>query len=162
MDVNDQVPSPSGLYAPLTADVVHLLARLSERCRLETATTEHEPDDKRHRVAAEGLKRLGEADKAERHILNQLAWLHATLHQRDLDQLKLDDKVSVTLRSNYRPSLGCSQWTFHGTVRWIERDPFSEHVTKLRVRYDGQRFELKGAELKDVRPIPKAADNPRG
>lgn len=155
--MND-VPSPSGLYGPLTADVVHLLARLSERYRLETATNEHEPDDTRHRVAAEGLKRLGEAGGAERHVLDQLAWLHDRLHQRDLDQLKLDDRVSVTLRSNNRPSLGCSQWTFHGTVRWIERDPFSEHVTKLRVRYDGQRFELKGAELKDVRPFRKAAD----
>jgi hypothetical protein len=158
MDMNDQVPSPTGLYAPLTADVVHLLARLSERYRLETATTEHEPDDKRHRVAAEGLKRLGEADAPERHILGQLTWLHARLHQRDLDQLKLDDKVSVTLRSEHRPSLGCSQWTFHGTVRWIERDPFSEHVTRIRVRYDSKRYELKGAELKDVRPVSTAVD----
>jgi hypothetical protein len=162
MDVNDQVPSPSGLYAPLTADVVHLLARLSERYRLETATTEHEPDDKRHRVAAEGLKRLGEADKAERHILNQLAWLRDLLHERDLYQLKAGDKVSVTLRSTFRPSLGCAQWTFQGKVAAIEWDPFAQRVTKLSVRYDGQRFELKGAELKDVRPIPKAADNPRG
>lgn len=158
----NEVPSPSGLYAPLTADVVHLLARLSERYRLETAINENEPDDKRHRLGAEGLKRMGEADKAERHILDQLAWLHGVLHQRDLDRLKLDDRVSVTLRSTNRPSLGCSQWTFQGTVRWIERDPFSEHVTRLRVRYDGQRYELKGAELKDVRPLRKAADDPRG
>lgn len=154
----NEVPSPSGLYAPLTADVVQLLARLSERYRLETATTEHEPDDKRHRVAAEGLKRLGEADKAERHILDQLAWLHGVLHQRDLDGLGVQDKVSVTLRSTLRPSLGCDQWTFHGRVVRIERDPFSEHVEKLSVRYDGQRYELKGAELKDVRPVRKAAD----
>lgn len=161
MDVND-IASPSGLYAPITADVVHKLVSLSERYRLETMRNEHEPDDKRHRTAAEGLKRMGEADGPERHILDQLAWLHGVLHQRDLDGLKMDDKVSVTLRSTHRPSLGCSQWTFHGTVRWIERDPFSEHVTKLRVRYDGQRFELKGVELKDVRPLRKAADNPRG
>lgn len=151
-------PSPSGIMAPLTADVVHLLARLSERYRLETATTEHEPDDKRHRVAAEGLKRLGEAGRPERHILDQLAWLHGVLHQRDLDGLKVKDKVSVTLDSRNRPSLGCAQWTFHGTVTSVERDAFSEHVTKLRVRYDGQRFELKGAELKDVRPVRTAAD----
>lgn len=154
----NEVPSPSGLYAPLTADVVHVLARLSERYRLETATTEHEPDDKRHRIAAEGLKRLGEADKVERHILDQLAWLHGVLHQRDLDALGVQDKVSVTLRSTLRPSLGCSQWTFHGRVVRIERDPFSEHVEKLSVRYDGQRYELKGAELKDVRPVRTAAD----
>ena len=154
----NEVPSPSGLYAPLTADTVHLLARLSERYRLETATTEHEPDDKRHRIAAEGLKRIGVADKAERHILDQLAWLHTTLHQRDLDSLRPGDRVSVTLRSTFRPSLGCSQWTFHGTVRQTERDPFTEHVEKLSVRYDGQRYELKGAELKDVRPVRTAAD----
>lgn len=155
--MNDHT-SPSGLYAPLTADVVHLLARLSERYRLETATTEHEPDDKRHRIAAEGLKRLGEAEGAERHILAQLAWLHDVLHQRDLDGLAVGDKVSVTLRSTYRPSLGCSQWMFHGTVHRLDRDPFSEHVERLSVRYDGQRYELKGAELKDVRPLRKAAD----
>lgn len=156
--MNDPVASPSGLYAPLTADVVHLLTRLSERYRLETATTEHEPDDKRHRIAAEGLKRLGVAGGQERHILDQLAWLHATLHQRDLDQLKIKDKVSVTLRSVNRPALGCSLWTFQAAVGWIERDPFSEHVTRLRVRYDGQRYELKGVELKDVRPVRTAAD----
>jgi hypothetical protein len=157
MDVNEQT-SPSGLYAPLTADVLHLLARLSERYRLEIATNEHEPDDKRHRIAAEGLKRLGEAEGPERHILGQLAWLHDRLHQRDLDRLALKDKVSVVLRSTFRPSLGSSQWMFHGTVVKIERDPFSEHVTRLSVRYDGQRYELKGAELKDVRPLRKAAD----
>lgn len=156
--MNDQVPSPSGLYAPLTADVVHLLARLSERYRLETATTEHEPDDNRHRVAAEGLKRLGAADKAERHVLDQLAWLHDVLRQRDLDAVKLKERVSVTLSSLYRPSLGCASWTFHGTVTLIHRDPFTEHVDRLRVAYDGQRYELKGVELKDVRPLPKAAD----
>jgi len=155
--VNDH-PSPSGLYGPTTADVVHQLVKLSERYRLETATTEHEPDDKRHRIAAEGLKRLGEADKVERHILDQLAWLHATLHQRDLDALGVQDTVSVTLRSTYRPSLGCSQWTFHGPVVRIDRDPFTEHVERLSVRYDGQRYELKGAELKDVRPVRTAAD----
>jgi len=157
MDVND-IASPSGLYAPITADVVHKLVSLSERYRLETMRTEHEPDDKRHRTAAEGLRRMGEADGPERHILGQLAWLYDLLHQRDLDGLALKDKVSVTLRSTYRPSLGCSQWMFHGTVAGIERDPFSEHVTRLRVRYDGQRYELKGAELKDVRPLRKAAD----
>lgn len=155
--MNDKQASPSGLYAPLTPDVVHLLARLSERYRLETATTMHEPDDKRHRVAAEGLKRLGEADGPERHILDQLAWLHGVLHQRDLDGIALKDKVSVTLNSIYRPSLGCAHWMFHGTVAAIERDPFSGHVTKLRVRYDGQRYELKGVELKDVRPLRKVA-----
>ena len=155
--MNDQL-SPSGLYGPVKADVVHLLVRLSERYRLETMTTEYEPDDKRHRLAAEGLKRLGEADKTERHVLDQLAWLHARLHQRDLDQLQPGGKVSVTLRSTFRPHLGCSQWTFHGTVQRIERDPFTEHVEKLGVRYDGQRYELKGAELKDVRPLRKAAD----
>ena len=154
----NEVPSPSGLYAPLTADVVHLLARLSERYRLETAINENEPDDKRHRVAAEGLKRLGDADKAERHVLDQLAWLHGVLHQRDLDSLGVQDKVSVTLRSDYRPSLGCSQWTFHGRVVRTEREPFSGHVVKLHVRYDGQRYELKGAELKDVRPVRTAAE----
>jgi hypothetical protein len=140
------------------ADVVHLLVRLSERYRLETMTTEHEPDDKRHRLAAQGLLRLGEAAQAERHILDQLAWLHGKLHQRDLDNLVTGDKVSVTLRSTYRPALGCAQWTFQGTVQRIERDPFTEHVEKLGVRYDGQRYELKGAELKDVRPVRTAAD----
>lgn len=156
--MNDPVASPSGLYAPLTTDVVHLLARLSERYRLETATTEHEPDDKRHRIAAEGIRRLGPAGDAERHILDQLAWLHDLLHERDLYSLKVGDKVSVTLRSTHRPSLGTATWMFHGKVAAIEWEPFAQRVTKLRVRYDGQRYELKGAELKDVRPIRKAAD----
>lgn len=150
--------SPSGLYGPVKADVVHLLVRLSERYRLETMTTEYEPDDKRHRLAAEGLKRLGEADKTERHVLDQLAWLHARLHQRDLYALKVGDRVSVTLRSTYRPSLGCAEWTFHAKVAAIEWEPFTQRVTKLRVKYDGQRYELKGAELKDVRPVRTAAD----
>jgi hypothetical protein len=158
MDMNDQVPSPSGLYAPLTTDVVHLLAKLSERYRLETATTEHEPDDKRHRIAAQGLKRLGVADGQERHILDQLAWLHDLLHERDLYALKVGDKVSVTLRSTHRPSLGAAQWMFQGKVAAIDWAPFVQRVTMLAVRYDGQRYELKGVELKDVRPIRKAAD----
>lgn len=151
-------PSQSGLYGPVQADVVHLLVRLSERYRLETMTTEHEPDDKRHRLAAEGLKRLGEAEGAERHILDQLAWLRDLLHERDLYALKVGDRVSVTLRSTYRPSLGCAEWTFHGKVAAIEWEPFARRVTKLRVKYDGQRYELKGAELKDVRPVRTAAD----
>ena len=150
--MNDQT-SPSGLWKALTADVAHLLATLSERYRLETMLTEHEDTDKRHRVAKEGLKRIGPASAPERHILDQLAWLHGVLHQRDLDGLKVKSRVNVTLRDTYRPSLGCSSHTFTGVVSLIERDQFSGHVQRLLVRNGGQTYELKGAELKDVRPF---------
>lgn len=156
--MNDQQASPSGLYAPVTPDVVHLLLKLSERYRLETALVEYpDGDDKRHRTAREGLKRLGPAGGPERHILTQLAWLQAQLHQRDLDGLKLKDRVNVTLYSENRPSLGCSQWSFTGRVGLIQREQITKRVIRLRVEVDAHRYDLKGVELNDVRPI-KAAD----
>lgn len=155
MDVNDRT-SPSGLWKALTVDVAHLLATISERYRLETMREAHEDTDKRHRMAVEGLRRIGQPTGPERHILDQLAWLHGLLHQRDLDALKLKDRVNVTLRAEYRPSLGASLHMFTGVVTLIQRDPITGHVVRLRVQHDAQRYELKGAELKDVRPFPAA------
>lgn len=155
MDPNN----PNGLEVPLQMEASQAFANLAERYRLEQKLLEiPDPDERGHKIAAEFLARLGTPSDLEAHILRQLAWLADLLHRRELDSLEVGDRVSVTLRGENRPWLGCSEVGSVVRVARLERDEFTGRTTGVAVTWPGkQHYLLRGVELRDVRLMEKRA-----